>query len=263
MPETGQERLILIRDGVATELTGNGNDGESLLEGVRTILTVGINNRLVAVNSFNLTSQPAQEELRVPKVDLRRQTYELLSNHTFREPTAQEKKRLATMGYDIFLSTEAKPLSVVVTENMGHFWSGELDYVNARPNLRDYTPPALTIALRSGKLFLLDSFDRSQSVQLEMLEAESQNVQGQLANARIIMLPASTEAQLDLAYLKETGRVLFRDRFARALDEISGFFVADVGRDGPAYQLSVRDWFADDGHGHIGALSAVVFINSK
>lgn len=106
-------------------------------------------------------TQASAKESQAPKVDLRLQTLEFLSTNTFREPTAQEKKILAPRGYDIFLSAEAKTLYAVVDENKDHFWSGELDYVNARPNLRDYTPPVLTVALRSKELFLKNSFSKS------------------------------------------------------------------------------------------------------
>lgn len=202
---------------------------------------------------------PAKES-QAPKIDLRLQTLEFLAANTFREPTPQEKEILAPRDYDIFLHTEAKTLYAVVDENRDHFWSGELDYINARPNLRDYVPPALTVALRSKELFLKNSFSESQGVQLQMHEVESQALQKQLPDVRNIMLPASTDAQLDRSFLEKTGKVLFRDRFARALDEISEVSVANVGRDDPADRLSVSGWDRDRGSDDVGVLSAVVFI---
>lgn len=193
--------------------------------------------------------------------DLRQETLDLLSQHTFREPTVEERRILGSMGYDTVLSTDAKPLSVVVAENPKYFWENELDYVNARPALRDYTPRSLAVALRPRGLFLLDSFDKSQAVQLQMHERESGVLQRQLPHARNIMLPASTYAQLDLAYFKQKGEVLFRDRYARALDETSGVFVAFVGRIHPGFRLGVFGWGRVYGYGFVGALSAVVFIN--
>lgn len=93
-----------------------------------------------------------------------------------------------------------------------------------------------------------------------MTKRESQAVQGLSPDARAIMLPTSTDAQLDLAYLKETGQVLFEDRFARALDETSDVRVADVGRSLPDDRLGVSGWDWGLGHVGVGALSAVVFV---
>lgn len=198
-----------------------------------------------------------------PKRDLRQETLDLLAGNTFREPTVEEKEKFGTMGYDIFLPTKAKTLHAVVEENQDYFWSDELDYVNTRPNLRDYVPPTLTVALRSKDLFLSNSFGKSQTIQLERHEAESQDLQKVLPDARNIMLPASVDAQLDLAYFKETGQVLFRDRFVRALDETSDVSVAHVGRARPASRLDVPGWRRGRGGGGVGALSAAVMINRQ
>lgn len=196
--------------------------------------------------------------------DLRQQTLELLSSNTFREPTTEERKRLGSIGYDIVLSTGDKPLAVVVAENQDHFSRNELvGYVDARPQLKRYTPPALTVALRSEELFLSDSFSKSQAVQLQLHEKENQFLQALIPDARNIMLPASTDAQLDLAYFKKTGRVLFEGRFARALDITSGVRVACVGRDRPGDRLDVYGWQHVYVRDVIGALSAVVFIFQK
>ncbi len=205
----------------------------------------------------------SSKEAQATKVDLRQETLDLLSGNTFREPTDQEKEILGTKGYDVFLPTEAKSLYTVVAENKGHFWTDELDYVNARPELRDFVPPALIVVLRSQDLFLSNSFSKSQAVQLQMHEVESQALQKELPDVRNIMLPASVGAQLDLAYFKETGRVLFTNRFARALDETSDVHVALVGRNHPDDQLSVSGWNRDRGDDDVGALSAAVMINRQ
>lgn len=239
--------------------------GKKLSREERALFVAQIRVAELAAKVLERTPQKSQtvKEETAPKRDLRQETLDLLAGNTFREPTPQERKILAPRGYDIFLSTEPKTLYAVVDENKDHFRIGELDYVNARPDLRDYVPPALTVALRSKELFLKDSFSKPQPVQLEMTERESQTVQGLLPDARAIMLPASTDAQLDLAYLKETGRVLFRDRFARALDQISGVFAALAGRFDPDSRFCVNDWFEGLGYDFVGALSSVVFINCK
>lgn len=199
----------------------------------------------------------------VPKVDLRLKTLEFLAAHTFRKPTARERKVLAPRGYDIFLCTEAETLAAVVAKHPKYFWDDELDYVNARPNLRDYVPPALIVALRSKELFLGNSFSKSQDVQLQMHEAESKNLQTQLPNAMNIMLPVSVDVQLDLEYFKRTTQILCINRFVRALDKTSDVYVADVGRYHPGHQLGVGGWLRDRGYGLVGALSAVVFFENR
>lgn len=253
-------RHIESKDGLGSFL----NDSDKAKAGLARTLVTAAKAWREAYDDIALPGQVAStKEAQAPKTDLRLQTLEFLAANTFREPTPQEKKILAPRGYDIFLSTEPKTLYTVVDKNTNHFWNGESDYVNARPNLRDYVPPALTVALRSKELFLRDSFGKSQGVQLQMHEVESQTLQKQLPDVRNIMLPASTDAQLDLAYVKKTGLVLFTNSFARALDQISGVRAALVGRNLPAEALDVRGWLADHGLGHVGALSAVVFLENR
>lgn len=198
--------------------------------------------------------------IRVSGTDLRWQTLEFLAANAFRGPTAEEMGALKPRGYDLVLSAAARQLSLVVTENPDHFEDSGVDYINARSQVRNYIPPALTVVLRSGELFLADSFNKSQPVQLQMTETESRAVQELVPDARSIMLPAATVAQLDLNFLRKTGRVLFRDRFVRALDKTSGVRVASVGRSRPDDRLLVGGSDRGIGDGVVGALSAVVFI---
>lgn len=57
MAENEQSRLILVgRDGVVVELTGTTNEGETLLDGVRTVLVAGRNSRLLTATPLDSTS---------------------------------------------------------------------------------------------------------------------------------------------------------------------------------------------------------------
>lgn len=236
------------------------NDLAKIISGVKT----AFQKRHPEMKDIALPGQVvSSKEAQAPKRDLRQETLDLLSGNSFREPTTEEREKLKLKGYDTFLQTEAKSLYTVVAENQDYFWSGELDYVNARLDLRDFVPPALTVALRSKDPFLSNSFSKSQAVQLQMHETESQALQVELPGVRNIMLPASTGSQLDLAYFKETGRVLFTNRFAGALDEISGVFAALGGRLGLSYRLRVGGWYRADGFDYVGALSAVVFLENR
>jgi len=193
-----------------------------------------------------------------PEIDLRQQTYDLLSQ--VREPTEEEKETLGKKGI-IFLPVETKSLSQVVSKDQDYFWSGELDYVNSKTELRDYVPPIpLQVGLNSENPALSGSFNKSKKVQLEMIERGSQELQKEFPDARLVMLPSTVYAQADKAYKKKTGEVFFKDIFARALDQTSEVHSANVGRHDHAYQLHVREWNAEHGNDNIGAVPAVVFL---
>lgn len=195
-----------------------------------------------------------------PKVDLRQQTYDLLSH--VREPLAEEKEALKGRGL-VFLSIGRKSYAQVVAEDEGYFLSGELDYANVRPQLRDYVlPVAAEVGLNPTELALRGSFNKSRADQLERIKEYSQLLQLELPDARAIMLPSTGYAQADKAYKLATGEVLFRNYFARVLDDLSGF-VAAAGRDVPSRQFRVDDWNADYGYGPVGAVPAVVFVGNK
>ena len=194
-------------------------------------------------------------------LDLRQKTYELLS--MVREPNAQERKSLTDKGF-IFLPIEAKTLVQVVGEHPDHFWSGQLQYINGLPydDLRTYVPKPMEVAFNPRQLFIPDSFTKTQAVQLRMTEEYTKaNFEKELPDAKALMLPATVEAQADIVYHKMTkGQVLFRDRFARALDRTADSIVAHVGRDHPDHRLHVHDGDADDGRGNVGVPLAVVFL---
>lgn len=193
-----------------------------------------------------------------PKIDLRRQTYELLA--LVREPTEEERKTLEKKGI-VFLPAQTKSLSQVVSEDQDYFWSGELDYANSRPELRDYIPPVpLQVGLNFENPAIPESFNRSKRVQLEMIEEQSQELQKEFPDARLVMLPSTVYSQADKAYFGKTGQVLFRNIFARALDQTSGVHSASVGRRHPDSRLGVYGCYAEDGDDFIGAVPAVVFL---
>lgn len=196
------------------------------------------------------------------KIDLRQQTYDLLT--LVRKPSEQEKEVLKRRGI-LFLSLEAKSYAQVVAEDEGYFWSNELAYANGKPALRDYAlPVAGEFGFRSpGGLALPNSFGKSRRNQLEIIEEYSQLLQTDVPDARAIMLPSTGYAQADRAYKATTGKVLFRNYFARALDNFSLVSAASAGRSDPSEPFIVDDWYVDDGYGGVGAVPAVVLIGNK
>ena len=55
-----------------------------------------------------------------------------------------------------------------------------------------------------------------------MIEEQSQELQKEFPDARLVMLPSTIYAQADKAYKEKTGEVFFKNIFARALDQTSG-----------------------------------------
>lgn len=77
------------------------------------------------------------------------------------------------------------------------------------------------------------------------------------------MLPSTGYAQADRAYKAATGEVLFRNYFARALDNLSEVIAADAGRSDPSRKFNVNDWRTARGNDSVGAVPAVVFVGNK
>lgn len=193
-----------------------------------------------------------------PKKDLRQQTYELLPQ--VRGSSVEEKRALEERGI-ILLPVAVKSYTQVVTEDPEHFWDKELEYANTRPELKDYAlPVTVEVGLKPSELALPGSFGKSRKAQLEMIEKYSQKLQLQFPDARAIMLPSTGYAQADKAYKAKTGEVLFRNYFARTLDNLSGVSAAHAGRHDPSRHFRVFGWFAGLGAGDVGAVPAVVFI---
>lgn len=187
--------------------------------------------------------------------DLRTETFNLLGN--LREPTAEEREALEKKGY-IFTTIEAKSLAQVYDENPEYF-----DHVNSSEVLRAYTPPkSFTVAINPDKFRTSRSTNSSQAKQLRMIEENSHSgIELAFPDAKEIMLPATGYAQLDIKFQKShDGKKLLPDFFARALDTTSGSLVADVGRAHPVGRLFVYAWRAGDGHAHVWASPAVVFL---
>ena len=201
----------------------------------------------------------AYGEIALPNVDLRQQTYGLLS--LVREPSSDEKDALKERGIK-FLPVTSISYAQVVAADTAYFRDRQLEYANARPELRGYVlPVAVEIGLRhSPELALSSSFGKPQETQLRMIDEYSQELQKQFPDVRAIMLPSTGYAQVDRAYKAETGEVLFRVYYARALDNFSGGYAVHVGRYDPSHPLSVNEWLADDGHHNVVAVPAVVFL---
>lgn len=201
------------------------------------------------------------KERELPTLDLRQRTYELLS--MVREPSAEERKSLTDRGF-IFLSIEAKTLTQVFREDPDHFRQDALDYLNGTPNfdVRVYVPQAMDLAVNPEQLCIPDSFYKTRVIQLAMTEKYSQtHLEKELPDAKVLMLPATVNAQADRAYFKKTGQVLFRDYFVRTLDQVGGGSgVVEVGRSLPSHRLTIYRFDVDSGDEVVGALLAVVFI---
>ncbi len=96
-----------------------------------------------------------------------------------------------------------------------------------------------------------------------MIDEHSQTLQAEFPDVRAVMLPVTGYAQADRAYKEITGKVLFRNHFARALDMVSEVFAARVGRDDPGHPLDARGWDARHGYRRIGGVPALVFLGNK
>ncbi len=202
----------------------------------------------------HILSQPEAS----PRVDLRQQTYELLKK--VRHPSDAEKEASEKKGL-VFLPLASKALPQVVEKDPDCFWSDDSDYVNSRKELRDFVIPEMVVALNPNQLALPDSFNKSRATQLEMIDTYSKDeIEKEFPDAKAVMLPAVGYAQADIVYKQIAGKVLFRDFFARALDDTSRVNAAFVGRNYPDGKLSVAGWYAGFGIDDIGAVPAVVFI---
>ncbi len=210
--------------------------------------------------STPVAPQAASKET-APTIDLRQQTYELLS--LVREPTPDEKEALKGRGI-VFLPVDTKTYAQVVAEDPAHFWESELNYANGRPVLRDYAlPVAVEIGLKPTELAMPGSFSKSQKVQLEMAEARSQELKQEFPDVRVIMLPVTGYAQWDHAYNEKFGEVAFKNYFARGLDMLSEVNAADAGRFVPSERFDVNEWDADYGSSHVALVPAVVFVKNQ
>ena len=200
--------------------------------------------------------------LETERVDLRQQTYDLLGR--LRKPSSDEKEALEERDIKFFSVTSIS-YAQVVAENPEYFRDKELENANATPELRDYAlPVAVEVGLRRPeKLHLAGSFGKSRETQLQMAEDYSQELQKQfpnIPNIRAIILPSTGYAQVDKACKAETGEVLIRNFYARALDNSSVPFAACVGRGRPEDRLEVVPFGANDGLSLIAAVPAIVFL---
>jgi hypothetical protein len=210
-----------------------------------------------AVESGKTQEEPTRAELS-PVVDLRLQTYEILS--MVREPSPEEQEALKGRGI-IFLPVDTRTYAQVVQGDPAHFWKDELTYATKRPALKDYALSVATqVGLKPSELAIPGSFNQPMNIQLGMIENGSQELQKELPDARLIMLPVTAYAQADHAYKDITHEVLFKNYFARGLDMLSEVLAAHAGRSAPSERFRVFGWLADYGIDHVGAVPAVVFV---
>lgn len=203
------------------------------------------------------TQEVIPEETQASKVDLRQQTYEILG--LARESSDDEKTLLERMGF-VSLLILAKTVPQIAAEYPEVFWH-RLGYIDGMPQLRDYRPPVMNIALNPQELALPGSFSKGRITQLMMIGVYSRTeIEPIIPGARAIMLPASAYIQADIEYFKKTGQLLFRNCSARALDDTSAEDAAYVGRYRPGDRLYVDGFKAGDGGGGMGAVPAIIFL---
>lgn len=206
-----------------------------------------------------------------PTINLRQRTYELLN--LVREPSVSERETLRKRGY-VLIPIRAKSLGQIVAEDPYRFENDyELDdegnvvsdwltkYLNRRPTLRDYTPPAMIIAVRPDELLYdpYDKIDSSQKEQLRGVEMYSQEeIEWEFPDAKAVILPASVLIQADMEYRKRGRRVIFEDLHVRALDRTSVGAVR-VGR-GYHGGLEIGEGNIPVGPNEIRVIPALIFL---
>lgn len=207
-------------------------------------------------------TQTAEAEV-ASKIDLRKQPYELLTRVV--EPSDKEKEALKVKRGLVFLPMTSQSYAQVVAEDPNHFWDKELEYANARAELRDYTPPiAVEVGLNVVELALPGSLNKPRAVALQMIEDYSQELEAEFPGFKAIMLPVTGYARADRAYAERNpGQVLFKNYFAWGLDNTSGVDAADAGRFAPDDRFRVAGWDAGHGHPCVGAVPAVVKIGNQ
>lgn len=199
--------------------------------------------------------------------DLRDRTLAILAI-LVREPNAEEREVLEKKLKLAVLPVRTKSLDEVVAKDEGYFWNGERDYIDARPDLRNYTPAiafATAINPHPERIALRGSFNQSRAAQLDMIEEYSQtHIAKEFGNEAVaVMLPAIGFVEADRSYYygpDTKGQKLFRNIFARALDNTSEVRAARAGRYVPSGPFRVDDWRAGGGVDFVGAVPAVVFL---
>ncbi|EKD84785.1 MAG: hypothetical protein ACD_38C00161G0006 [uncultured bacterium] len=214
---------------------------------------------------IQLSTEEAIEFKVAPKVDRRQQTYDLLK--LVRKPLTEEKEVLRRSRGIVFLPVNERSYAQVVSENIGHFRSGELDYVLGyvvgKIQLINYKLPAAIEVGFNPEAMVWHGGNGSRAGQLEVIEEYSQSLQLELPDARAIMLPSTGYAQADIAFKKTTGRVLIEHYFARALDDLSNVHSASVGRCHRSERFHVSELNEWDPSMWVKTVPAVVFVRNK
>lgn len=238
-------------------------------QGLRSFSRVVAAVRDVLKDQLGIDDLPFPVETIQPTRDFRARTLELLSET--REPRPKEQKALEKRGW-VFLQTEAKSLAQVIQERSDHF-----GHIDDGLDLGAFTPPSLVVAIKPDWPTIQNSFGRSSSVKLLMIDAYSQPVEAEFPRATVLMLPASTYAQIDIEYFRQTGERFFGGFFACPLDQASDSGGPLVGRLAPhipelklhVYRDSTVSAVTIDMHSGlqgpflVAAVPAVVFIKES
>ncbi|KKQ95310.1 MAG: hypothetical protein A3C27_02085 [Candidatus Levybacteria bacterium RIFCSPHIGHO2_02_FULL_39_36] len=190
------------------------------------------------------------------------QQYDLLP--WIRVPSLEEKGALKKRGI-IFLPAGTQSLDQMTSEDPGYFKSNTPKYLIVRPLLMEYVLPApIWVGLNPEQPAIPCSFNKSQKEQLGIIQDLSWNLQQEFPDARAVILPAVALALIDRAYFEQTGQPLFKNFYARALDQVSGLSAAHVGRDDhPDARLNVHEWATGLGFANIAAALTIVFIQKQ
>ncbi|OGE18604.1 hypothetical protein A3J19_02990 [Candidatus Daviesbacteria bacterium RIFCSPLOWO2_02_FULL_41_8] len=194
-------------------------------QGLRSFARVISAVRGVLEAQLGIDDIPFPVETIQPIRDFRARTLQLLAET--RDPRPKERKALERKGW-VFLQTEAKPLAQVIQEHPDHF-----GHIDDGLDLAAFTPPSLVVAIKPDQPTIHNSFGRSPSVNLLMIDAYSQPIEAEFSRATALMLPASTYAQIDIEYFRQTGERFFGGFFACPLDQASDSDGPLVGRLAP------------------------------
>lgn len=169
------------------------------------------------------------------------------------------REALAKTGYLFVVAIEPLSLGQLVGSRKTRNRFGR---VNDSLVLRATVPQQMEIAINPKNLRIANSNLKSAPEQARMIQQEEEILKDKLPGKlrgliSMRVQSASVQAQLDIKYQKETGRVIFTDWYGHT-DSLTGYGVAvDVGRDYPTGRLRIGDWY-EERDPHVFAFPAVV-----
>lgn len=184
---------------------------------------------------------------------------------SFEIPTVSEEQyvktheALAKKGYTFVVAIEPLSIGQLVTGET----SQRFGYVNPSEHMRAIVPLQMEVAINPKNLRIKNSNSKSTDDQIKMIKDEEESLKGKLPQEIRDLISmhiqnASTLAQLDDKYQKETGKVLFTNWFGRTDDQTVPGDVADVGRGDPTFRLRVSVWHRGNGVDGVFAVPVVV-----